>query len=397
MSPAVRTMTAMGAPIRTPTGHVFRVDPADGAGMRSTGSRMAARSKRSSVRPGAQRGRPPAGYFTKRTAEAWLRDTLDAARRGTLAGAIATGATFADAAAEWLRYVEHDRAVKPSTLRDYRSISRRAAAGLGDATSRGHHHPYDRDGGCAGLATSVDRPLGNRSRNKALTILGGILERARRVYKLPPTQRETSRSFGSATTRRHSISTRPRRSGRSTVPQPPSRTLASFLTAAFTGLRRGELVALRWRDVDFERSAIRVAGSVAAGTLTTPKSGHGRVIPMVPEVAQELAKLSKRDGFTSDDDLVFPGDSGGHLDGRLSAGASSQRRSVRASGGFASTTCGIHLERLPSGAQSIVELQSWLGHAEVRTTMGHVPRFGVGAVRTERGSGHRGAQDRRTC
>lgn len=72
---------------------------------------------------------------------------------------------------------------------------------------------------------------------------------------------------------------------------------------------------MRWRDVDFERSAIRVAGSVAAGTLTTPKSGHGRVIPMVPEVAQELAKLSKRDGFTSDDDLVFPGDSGGHLDG----------------------------------------------------------------------------------
>jgi hypothetical protein len=29
--------------------------------------------------------------------------------------------TFATAAAEWLRYVEHDRAAKPSTLRDFRS------------------------------------------------------------------------------------------------------------------------------------------------------------------------------------------------------------------------------------------------------------------------------------
>jgi integrase len=36
---------------------------------------------------------------------------------------------------------------------------------------------------------------------------------------------------------------------------------ALFLTAACTGLRRGELVALRWRDVGFERSAIRLSGS----------------------------------------------------------------------------------------------------------------------------------------
>jgi len=35
---------------------------------------------------------------------------------------VRTGATFADAAAEYLRYVEHDRGRKPSTLRGYRSI-----------------------------------------------------------------------------------------------------------------------------------------------------------------------------------------------------------------------------------------------------------------------------------
>lgn len=67
------------------------------------------------------RGRPPTGFFTKRLAEAWLRSTLDEARRGVLPGMIQTGATFADAAAEFLRYAEHDRGCKPSTLRDYRS------------------------------------------------------------------------------------------------------------------------------------------------------------------------------------------------------------------------------------------------------------------------------------
>ena len=35
---------------------------------------------------------------------------------------VRTGATFADAAAEYLRYVEHDRGRKPSTLRGYRSV-----------------------------------------------------------------------------------------------------------------------------------------------------------------------------------------------------------------------------------------------------------------------------------
>jgi integrase len=48
----------------------------------------------------SQRGRPPAGYFTKHRAEDWLRQTLDEARRGTLPGMVRTGATFADAAAE---------------------------------------------------------------------------------------------------------------------------------------------------------------------------------------------------------------------------------------------------------------------------------------------------------
>ena len=69
--------------------------------------------------------RPAAGRLLhEAAAEDWLREVLDEARRGTLPGMVRTGATFADAAAEWLRYVEHDRGRKPSTVAGYRSIVR---------------------------------------------------------------------------------------------------------------------------------------------------------------------------------------------------------------------------------------------------------------------------------
>jgi len=143
-----------------------------------------------------------------------------------------------------------------------------------------------------------------------------------------------------------------------------------FLTAAFTGLRRGELVALRWRDVDFERSAIRVAGSYANGRLTTPKSGRGRVVPMVPEVAEALARLNRRGDWVGEDDLVFAGETGSYLDA-----SALRRRFVAACARAELRPIRFHDLRhtfgtlAVLGAESIVELQAWLGHAEVRTTM----------------------------
>src|SRR5204862_2450493 len=71
-----------------------------------------------------ERGRPRAGYFTRRKAEAWPREVLDEARRGTLPGMGRSGVTSAEAASEWLRFIEEDRERKPSTLVDYRSALR---------------------------------------------------------------------------------------------------------------------------------------------------------------------------------------------------------------------------------------------------------------------------------
>src|SRR5215210_590757 len=109
--------------IRVPTGHVYRRS-AERSDVWYAKYRLPdGRQVKKRIGPAwTSRGRPAAGFYTRRTAEAWLRDLLDEARRGTLPGMVRTGATFADAAAEYLRYTEHDRGCKPSTLTDYRSI-----------------------------------------------------------------------------------------------------------------------------------------------------------------------------------------------------------------------------------------------------------------------------------
>lgn len=83
-----------------------------------------------------------------------------------------------------------------------------------------------------------------------------------------------------------------------------------FLTAAFTGLRLGELIALCWRDVDFAGAVIRVRGNFAGGQLTTPKSGRVRSVPLAPDVASALATLGERADWVCGDDLVFVGEAG---------------------------------------------------------------------------------------
>jgi len=107
------------------SGHVLRRDGARGPVWHAKYRFPDGRQVQRKIGPAwRERGRPAAGFFTKRTVEAWLADVLAEARRGELPGMVHTGATFTDAAAEFMRWLECDRQRKPSTLRDDRSILR---------------------------------------------------------------------------------------------------------------------------------------------------------------------------------------------------------------------------------------------------------------------------------
>jgi len=91
------------------------------------------------------------------------------------------------------------------------------------------------------------------------------------------------------------------------------RDVAIFHTAAFAGLRMGELLALHWCDVDLTRRTIHVRENWTQGETTTPKGGTERAVPMAEEVAQRLARLGQREHFTADDALVFCAPRGQHV------------------------------------------------------------------------------------
>src|SRR5215469_2070476 len=101
---------ATGGSGGVPSGHVFRVDRERGPVWYAKYRLPDGKQVQKKIGPAwAERGRPPLGYFTKRTAEAWLADVLAQARRGTLPGMRSGGATFGEAAEEWLRFIAQDR------------------------------------------------------------------------------------------------------------------------------------------------------------------------------------------------------------------------------------------------------------------------------------------------
>ena len=59
-------------------------------------------------------------------------------------------------------------------------------------------------------------------------------------------------------------------------------------TALKAGLRRGELLALRWEDIDLVARKILVRRSVWRGKISTPKSGLHREVALSPQLATIL-------------------------------------------------------------------------------------------------------------
>ncbi len=350
---------------RPVSGHVFLVERRSGPVWYAKWRGPDGRQVQKRIGPAwTKRGRPAEGHFTERSAQDWLREVMRSAEEAVArAGVVTTRPIlFSEAAAEWLRYVTEDRACKATTLRDYRTVVRYHLLPVFGDRRIDAITSADIERWRATLGTSA------RTKNKVLTQLRAIFKRARRVFGIVnPAADNVEKLRESRYVDLEVFS--PEEVLALVRAAQSEQDAAIYLTAAFTGLRLGELIALRWRDVDFAGHVVRVRASYALGAVTTPKSGKVRAVPLAPDVAESLARLSRRTWSTGDEDLVFPGELGGFL-----CGSALGRRYAKALQRAGLRPLRFHDLRHTFGTRmigkaDIVRVKEWMGHASVSTTM----------------------------
>lgn len=93
-----------------------------------------------------------------------------------------------------------------------------------------------------------------------------------------------------------------------------------FITefAAYTGIRQGELLELRWRDIDFEKLVINIERSLQKYGVVwdTKTTSSQRVIKIPQTLLLKLKQYKIKSGNSNDDDLVFNGKRKGRIQPR---------------------------------------------------------------------------------
>ena len=132
------------------------------------------------------------------------------------------------------------------------------------------------------------------------------------------------------------------------------------LLAMNTGLRRGELLGLRWSAIDFQAKILTVVAETA-------KSGHTRRVPLNAEAFEVLSLWHKRRGKPGADAFVFSGPRGE----RMSRVDTAWRSLMKAAGikNFRLHDCRHHFaSRLVQAGVDLYTVKELLGHSDIEMT-----------------------------
>ena len=158
-----------------------------------------------------------------------------------------------------------------------------------------------------------------------------------------------------------------------------------IMVALFCGLRRGELLALRWRAIDLDAKVLQVREALeqtrAHGIrIKQPKTKSGRREVTLPDIVADVLRAHRREqlevrlrlglGKPSDDDLVFPNFEGDLLSpGAFTNEWTEIANSIGLSGVTLHALRHTHASMLIAGGLDVVTVSKRLGHASPNVTL----------------------------
>jgi integrase len=295
-----------------------------------------------------RRGHPPEGYVDRRGAERAMDTLIDETERTLVEIKPDREVTFAQAAAEWREWAEHTKRLRPATLRNYdamlsppgerprrggqrvarimRAFADRPIAAITSAEIERFLRRLDREGLTGRNVNSNRQVLANvfeyATRPDTFALPSNPVrhvDKRREDYSKPPETFTAEQVMALARAAREGKHVS---GGRRWASQEEDfeqlrfnrQDAAIYTVAGFTGLRQGELRALRWRHVRFADRTVVVVAAISAGYESTTKSGKWRAVPLTREAFVALDELSQREWFTGPDDYVFCGPAGDPID-----------------------------------------------------------------------------------
>jgi integrase len=333
------------------------------------------------------RGVPPEGYFRKAEAQQVLQAILTDARRGIVPersrrAKPTEGRSYKDLCLDYRRYLEDERNRNRRTVREVWSLMRRRLIPAFE------HTPLE------SITLRQINELTQRLRaegvgpvalQRTMSLNYAVLKHAVRIEWLP---RNPAEHYERVKVARSDDFNVLRPEVMAVARAAPSESYAAlFVVAAFTGLRKGELRALRWGDVDWSTATLHVRRNLPCHEREekAPKSGKVRSVPLIDAAARVLDGLSQRENHTGPEDYVFS-DDGRPLDQKDmselfyealdGAGLSHKRTGPR------SKRIVFHDLRHTFGTMAVQvwdvrKVQGYMGHAKLDTTMRyvhHVPK-----------------------